>query len=59
MNVMEQSTEKEKDALKADLIKGLEDTILVANDYEELISAHVTKINRIYDIDYHTFTPRS
>jgi len=41
------------------LVAGLERKISAADSYEELIDAHVTQINKLYDIHYHTFSPSS
>jgi hypothetical protein len=59
MNSMEPADEQSKNTLCTQLIAGLKKEFLYAKGYEDLISAHVAKINRIYDIHYHTFTPTS
>jgi hypothetical protein len=48
-----------KKRLNADLMTGLTTTLSKINTYEEAMTAHVTNVNRLYDIHYHTFTPSS
>jgi len=59
MNSMEPADEKSKNQLCSDLIDSLQDEFSHIDGYEELITAHVKRINRVYDIHYHTFTPIS
>lgn len=41
------------------LMSGLENACHNAKTYDQLIGVHVHHINKLYDIHYHTFTPRS
>lgn len=59
MNGMQDASEPEKKQLQSDLINGLKQALENASSYDELMNAHINKINRIYDIHYHTFTPKS
>lgn len=59
MNGMQDAAWQEKEQLLNDLIAGLKPVIASAGNYDELMNAHINKINRIYDIHYHTFTPKS
>lgn len=45
--------------LLSDLMEGLGREVRQAEDYAGLLNAHVQRINRIYDIHYHTFSPTS
>lgn len=45
--------------LVSDLLEGLTAEVLRASDYSGLMNAHIQKINRIYDVHYHTFSPGS
>lgn len=56
---LEPASDHSQDALSRDLVKGLIKALDVASTYTQLINAHVQYINRLYDIHYHTFSPRS
>jgi hypothetical protein len=58
MNKVTVSPAREKE-LYEQLVKGLSEKVEDAHTYDELINAHVTRLNRIYDIHYHTFSPSS
>jgi hypothetical protein len=58
MNMEPAGEERQKD-LCNDLMRGLEKAFEGAQTYAQLIGAHVHSINKVYDIHYHTFTPRS
>lgn len=42
-----------------ELMAGLTDEIRCVTDYTGLMNAHIQRINRIYDVHYHTFSPTS
>jgi hypothetical protein len=56
---MEPATKERQEELCNDLMSGLEKELETAGTYAQLIGAHVHRINKKYDIHYHTFTPRS
>lgn len=57
LNQMDQAVEEEKTKLCNDLMVGLEEELKLSDSYDSLIEAHIRKINRIYDIHYHVFSP--
>jgi hypothetical protein len=56
---MEPAPRERQEELCNDLMQGLEKEVEQAQHYAQLIGAHVHSINKVYDIHYHTFTPRS
>jgi len=56
---LEPATRERQIDLCNDLMKGLEKELKTAKSYKELIDAHVQSVNKLYDVHYHTFTPRS
>jgi hypothetical protein len=56
---MEPASAESQAQLCNDLMQALYLECLAAENYSALINAHVVKINKQYDIHYHTFTPRS
>jgi hypothetical protein len=56
---MADSDEEYKERLRTDLMTGLTDVLNKINTYEDAVTAHITHVNRLYDIHYHTFSPRS
>lgn len=59
MNKLEPITADEKLDLTHKLMKGLKEEVKKANTYADLMKAHISRINRLYDIHYHTFSPSS
>jgi hypothetical protein len=59
MNNMEPADPRQNEALGNDLVKDLSIALDKAVIYSDLMDAHVNKINRVYDIHYHTFSPTS
>jgi len=59
MNSLGPITEEEKSKLTRSLMKGLKEEMGKVNTYAGLMYAHISKINRVYDIHYHTFSPYS
>jgi hypothetical protein len=56
---LEPATRESQLELCNGLMSGLVQEFHSAKTYAELINAHVHHINKLYDIHYHTFTPRS
>lgn len=56
---MSDSDAEYKERLRTDLMTGLTDALNKINTYEDAITAHITHVNRLYDIHYHTFSPSS
>jgi len=53
-------TEQEIEEYCAELMWGLKESVSETKTrYDDLISAHVNYINKLYDIHYHTFSPTS
>jgi SAM-dependent methyltransferase len=59
MNNMEPADPRQNEALCNDLVRDLAIAANTAVTYSDLMDAHINKINRIYDIHYHTFSPTS
>jgi SAM-dependent methyltransferase len=56
---LEPATRERQIEMCNNLMSGLMKEFQTAKSYAELINAHVQYINKLYDIHYHTFTPRS
>jgi SAM-dependent methyltransferase len=56
---LEPSTREHQLDMCNNLVNGLKEELLRSKSYRELIDAHVHSINKLYDVHYHTFTPRS
>ena len=59
MNKLGPVTDQERSKLVAKLIERLQEKMNGVFDYQGMIDAHVSGVNRKYDIHYHTFTPTS
>jgi SAM-dependent methyltransferase len=59
MNNMEPADPLLNDKLRFDLMQNLAAALEHADTYSDIVTAHITQINRVYDIHYHTFSPTS
>jgi SAM-dependent methyltransferase len=59
MNNMEAADPELNDKLRFVLMQKLAAALEYAVTYSDIVTAHITQINRVYDIHYHTFTPTS
>jgi hypothetical protein len=59
MNNLEPADLDSRQELHTKLMNELKIAVDGSDSYKELMGAHITKINRVYDIHYHTFSPSS